>query len=300
MQENLLYRALSEGARKNMTDEELMDYSQKGFIPFEGEPEEAFLKRANFSDHILVDLERHLGKAIPPCPEILSEAIVETEKIYGIAPNWVPILFSNEKLLPWQGGAAWIFQLEEGSPLSALIQLREKVFSFFGTQKERVIHELSHIGRLGFKEEKYEEFLAYLSSKSPFRRTFGPLFRSAKESLIFASLLALIVVFDLLLFLSGSLAWYDRFIWLKAVPLFYLGYLLIRLYIGHKRLHQTLQRLPLPLVFRLTDNEIDLFANSSTKEIETYFREGQHLSPRRRLLYLTYLRSVATRSSQVW
>lgn len=271
-----------------MTDEELLNWGRQGFIPFEGEEEEAFVARVNFGLAIHSHLENHLQKAVVRHPEILQEVMADTKALYGIEPMWVPLLFSNEKILPWQGGVALIFQLEEGSPLSALIQLREKVYPLFGTNQERLIHELAHIGRMGFNENKYEEMIAYRSSKSPFRRLIGPLFQSGWESILFASLLLLIVVFDALLLISGSGAWYDRFFWLKALPIAFLAFLLVRLMRRQRTFSQAEKKLPLSLLYCLRDEEIDLFAQLSPDEIATYIEKKKELSLRHRLIYHLY------------
>ena len=117
-------------------------------------------------------------------------------RIYGFAPHWVPLFFSNYQLAPWHGGCAWIFQLNDNTPYAAFLQLR----SAFRTQKrylgmyertELIAHEMAHIGRMMFEEPEFEEIIAFQSSTNRFRRFFGPLFRSSKESMLFVIVLGL-------------------------------------------------------------------------------------------------------------
>ena len=94
------------------------------------------------------------------------------------------MIFSNERLAPWHGGCAWIFQFAEGLPTAALIQLRQ-VFSrqptFLGIyhRDELLTHELVHVGRMKFEEPRFEELFAYETSTSAFRRWFGPLIQAS-------------------------------------------------------------------------------------------------------------------------
>ena len=276
-----------------ITDEELLNWSRQGLIPFEGESEEAFLKRVDFCLHTHAHLEKHIGKTIPRDLS-LEEAYKEALALYAIAPRWTPVIYSNEKTLPWHGGYALIFQLDDNAPLSAMIQLREKIYSFFGSKNERLVHEFAHVGRMGFQENKYEEILAYQASKKPYRKLFGPLFQSGWESLLFASLLLLVVVFDLLILFSGSITLYDlydlydRFFWLKILPLSFLAFLLIRLFWRQSQFRKVRKKLPLPLIYRLTDQEIDLFAKLPLEEIKAYFEKNQSHSLRSRLNYLIF------------
>lgn len=267
-----------------MNDEELLAWSRQGFIPGEKESEADFMQRVQFGLELHHHLEKHLKKPLPPTA-ILQQSLPVAEALYGIRPAWVPVLFSNEKMLPWHGGAALIFQLEENAPLAAMIQLRPTVYHVLGSTQERIVHELSHIGRMCFEEKKYEEIIAYRSSPNPLRKMFGPLFQSGKESVVLAALLLLALVFDLVLLLANETAWYDHFFWLKALPLAFLLYLLVRLGVRQTVFKRLLEKLPLSLVYRLTDQEIERFAKSTPQEIATYLEQNQNQSLRHRLLY---------------
>lgn len=268
-----------------VTDKELEEFYLQGFIPSEDEGEEAFLKRIAYSLDIKKHLTVHFGNESPEFLTDQQKLLKEAKNFYGIDPSWIPIFFSNDKLLPWQGAAAWIFELEDQSPLSAMIQIRKNSWSCLGSKEEIITHEASHIGRMKYEEKKYEEFLAYASSSSSLRRYLGPLFRSSFESIFFMSLLILVVMFDFALLMSGSIMWYDRFMVFKLVPLFYLSYLVIRLILQHRTFNKALEKVnSFKLVYLMLDCEIDCFAHKSSQEVEDYLKDGKTKSLRRRLM----------------
>lgn len=97
----------------------------------------------------------------------------------------IEISYSNKGLLPWEGGCLW--EIEGEKPLLQLRKIFESQDKFLGIySKEEIInHELVHAKRIAIKGAIFEEVLAYQTSKSPFRRFFGPIFRSSKESAFF-------------------------------------------------------------------------------------------------------------------
>ncbi len=209
-----------------MTDEELVSLSKRGFIPGENEEEEAFLKRVHFN----LSLENSFGSD-PSLRQYLHQIHLRS---YDLKADWVPLFFGNQKLPPWQGGCAWIFQTEKEGPIGSVIQLRKsfsKKGAYFGLKlKEILEHEMVHIGRMAFEEPKYEEFLAYSTSDSKFRRWMGPLFQSSYESLILVFLFLLPLFFDLFFLMEGINIDFKQSLFIKSVPFVYLTYLLVRLY----------------------------------------------------------------------
>lgn len=269
-----------------MTNEDLIKAAKQGFIPYEGETEDSFRQRSAYSENIKETLQQQTGQSTVCPPAEFKSALDRAFEIYAVYPSWVPVVVSNEKLPFWQGGVALIFQLNQGSPLSALIQLREKVFSFWVDRQELIVHEMAHIARMGFKEKRFEEMLAYSSSKSPFYRYWGPLFRTPFESLFFTSLLILITTLDVALLMSGSLADYDRFFPLKAVPLIYLIYLMARLVRDQRIFKKTVEKVGLPVALSLTDLEIATFSKLSLEEIKSYFEASLGSNLRKRVALL--------------
>ena len=118
--------------------------------------------------------------------KLLKKGSSITQKIFGFSIDWVPVVFSNRKLSFFEGAAAWIFQETKESPEEAFLQLRkglrgkDTLLGYYPVD-ELVGHELVHVSRMAFKEPLFEEMLAYETSNSPFRKSYGPLFRQPKE-----------------------------------------------------------------------------------------------------------------------
>lgn len=245
----------------------LKHYSAIGLIPGPQETEEQFLLRVKEGE----GLRAKMG-ADEISTEILDKAIEKTKPLFGIAPRWVPVLFSNEKLSPWHGGAAWIFQCEKDSPTTAFIQLRKKIG--FYHPEEIVAHELSHVGRMMFEEPQFEEVLAYRTSNSALIRWLGPIFQASWESMLFVLTLALILVVDIFTLNSPV---YMEMMWLKLIPLVLILFGLARLAWKHHIFNQALSKTSNEMIYRLTDEEIRLFAKSTPQQIEEYISKQDSL-----------------------
>lgn len=272
-----------------ITDEQLLESYHNGFIPYENESPQSFLQREAYCLHSkeliaqMMDQDHSAEKL--ELQTLPQKFLVEAKKIYGISPGWIPLLVSSEKFLPWQGAATWIMQLKDNDPLTAMIQIPPKS-SVFGSTEELVTHEIAHIGRMGFEEKKFEEMIAYASSSKSWRRFWGPLFQSSRETIMFVSLLALVVVFDFGLLFSGSVGWYDRFMWMKLIPALYFSYLVFRLFRHQKIFKKTVSLLSLPLTYLLIDNEIMSYSRQTYEMIKEDILQKKSVSLRRRLLAL--------------
>lgn len=283
--------------------------NQQGFIPGPHETEEDFYQRVQFCENLLFHLKQDPETAFPfedidtASQSISKEAFDLTKKFYGIHPDWVPLFFSNHQLAPWHGGCAWIFQLNETTPLAAFLQLRahfrhSSTYLGFYHRKELIAHELAHVGRLMLNDPQFEEFFAYQSSSYSWRRWLGPLIQSSTESLIFILLLGLIFLVDLatlslnhptLLLITG---------WLKLAPLILIGLALIRLIKRHLILQRCLKKLTClttdstqaaHLLYRLQDKEISQFAKKSIDSIKEYISHQIPHSFRWRFLSKIYI-----------
>ena len=287
-----------------LSDEQLIEYSREGLIPGPSEEEDDFIKR--------VDLCRQLNKKIgmPPggdivepglenSPQALEEAFPITKQLFGIEPAWIPLFYSNVNLAPWHGGCAWIFQTNEETPTAALLQLRKafhnrKNYLGIYNRTELVAHELTHAGRMMFEEPKFEEILAYRTSPSAFRRWLGPILQSANETLIFILVVSFIFILDIFLLNSGHYELYHKLMWLKLIPCALIFYGFVRLFTKQRQFSTCLARLKDILnddqranavIFRLTDDEIHLFAAMRPEEIQQYAQEQSSLRWRLLALY---------------
>jgi len=264
-----------------LTVEEWKTTNREGLIPGPDESLTQFNERVDYCLH----LKNHLPEEIPFSRDLLDkvDSVEEiTGPLFDIAPSWIPSFSSNYQLMPWHGGCAWIFQLSEDKPASAFFQLRKNpLFSY--SRKELVAHELSHVGRMVFDEPKYEEILAYQTSSSSFRQFFGPIVQYSIEAMIFVLTLFTLFVADLFVLLSGYPEVFYQMQWLKAVPLamvlFAIGRLLVRQYTFKKAMHNlAFTKHPRPIIYRLTDREIEAFSKMGKDEIQAYIEKQK--SPR--------------------
>jgi len=276
----------------NAREEDWKELNLQGLIPGPEETEEEFIQRAEFCRNLLRELRERVNHELPfdledtASKNITQDAFHFSEKLFGIAPVWVPIFFNNYRLSKWHGGCAWIFQLEEQTPTSAFLQLRKNFKNkswYMGiyNRKELIAHELAHVGRMVYQEPDFEEILAYRSSDSKFRRFFGPLIQSSKESLFFIILLGLVFLTDLALLsvhtpLATTIAW-----WLLILPFFFVILALLRLFKRQFQFNRCLKnlrkvylksRMAKHLIYRLTDKEICLFGKMKPTEISAYIQ----------------------------
>ncbi len=287
----------------NISDEELLKLNCEGIIPGPGETEEVFLLRAKYclslKKHLADELKDTLGAIEEDVSPILERPLQDLQALYDCAPSWIPIFFSNYRLPFWHGGCAWIFQITEKSPTAAFIQLRKKICSqsiHLGiyTRDELLMHEMTHVGRMAFNEPKYEEILAYKTSKSPFRRWIGGIVQSSIESVIFILLLFIIVVFDVFLISLGRGDAYFMSLWLKLIPLTFIAYGLFRIFKKQQTLSRCIENLNFcnayAVAFRLTDAEIERFSQSTPGEIMAYAKVAALKELRFRLIWQAYLK----------
>ncbi|CDR34325.1 hypothetical protein [Criblamydia sequanensis] len=265
--------------------ENLLKWNEAGLIPGPNENFTGFSKRAEFC----LSIRDHLPELPPFDPlenKLIEETALSSQFLYGMHPAWVPIFFSNHSLFPWDGAFSLIFQLKEESPDSAFIQLRKKLkeqTSYLGySRKELVLHELSHIGRMEFDEPEFEEMLAWRSSNSSFRRNFGPIFSSQKESATLGILLLLTITFDVLAFFSSEYAYISLSLYLKAIPFLFFLFLLFKLFLKRRKFSNALFRLKQffkseekanAVIYRLRDDEIRLASRLNEKELVRFMEE---------------------------
>lgn len=262
-------------------EKKISRFNKQGIIPGPDESEEHFLKRAD----MCLNFKEKMGENLES-PKI-------SLKQFDVDPNWVPILYSNDKLSLWQGGCTWIVQLEENAPQSAFLQLRKSFkkhpnYLFLYNHEEMLKHEFAHVGRLQFEEPKFEEFFAYASSPSSFRRVFGPIIQSSKESFAFFIVLLLIFLSDISLVTLGNEQLFFKMMWLKLIPLTMIIAGCIRLFIRHRTLNQCLQKVPAPVAYRLTDKEIQLFSKWDKAKIMNYIEENKEKSLRWKAIFYAY------------
>jgi hypothetical protein len=289
-----------------ISDAQLLAYNLQGFIPGPNEDEDAFQKRVDYCLQLEATHVNPLREACQVTPvdkqHYWQQAFPITKRLFDIAPDWVPLFFSNQKLPPWHGGCAWIFQEREDSPVAAILQMRQRfrhLPKYLGIyhRDELIAHELAHVGRMTFEEPFFEELLAYRTSHSSFRRWFGPIVQTMTESVIFLLAILLIFMIDGVLLFSGALETYLDLMWLKIVPAALIGYALWRLWRKHRTYNRCLNNVAgligkeraEQVIYRLTDKEISEFANATPTIIKKYAEEQKHHTLRWRLIVSAYL-----------
>jgi hypothetical protein len=204
--------------------------------------------------------------------EMFCDARKANLELFDFDLDWVPGFFYSPGAL--FGGCAW------GIPphfftlfiLRPSFRARDKWY-IYGRQ-ELMAHEMCHAVRFALEADKYEEMFAYQTSTSSFRKLFGPMVRSPKETYI---LMALIVA------LMGTQVWiysqeYVKQAYFLPTPVIvlmslmvgYFAFLMFRQHLQNKSYERLLTMLspltdkPRAVAFRLDDQEIDLLLSEQT------------------------------------
>jgi hypothetical protein len=222
-----------------------------------------------------------------------SEAFNDTCELFDATPDWVEVKNCKQGLHFWEGAATWIEE-NEAKEKNASIQIKPSLPSFLYSHKEVLSHELVHAMRLGFDEERFEEILAYQTSKNKLRRYLGPLFTKPIE----------IKFFFLLMLISWADFWTEWVFdielasqWMLWLPLFALGVSFCRLIYFQRIFSKALKNLEktmsqpgksLAVALRLSDQEIMQFAKSSTSQIIAYVNQEKERDLRWKQLAVAY------------
>lgn len=296
------------------SEKELLMLNEIGFIPGPQEECSAFKKRVdyclNLKDHLPEELKTIFSNEDRHQLESFVHPTERLKKLYDCSPKWTPLFFNNYKLPFWQGGCAWIFQMTEDSPTSALIQLRQ-AFScsshYLGVynREELLMHELCHVGRMMYQEPKFEELLAYRTANSKYRRFIGPLIQSSLESALFLLLLLMLIFFDLFLVLQNLSNAYFVALWLKIIPASIAIAALIRLWKRQVTYAACIKNLKKcigsdraeAVAYRLQDHEIILFSQMTPAEIKDYAALKHQVELRWQVIEKAYFQNTPLPSS---
>ena len=282
-----------------MMEEEWKVWDRLGLFPGEEETEESFINRVQFC--VSGPLQNR-EEPFLQYQHLKNQGVALAEELYGISPSWVPLLFSDHRLMPWHGGCTWIFQEKTEDPLSAFIQLRalflkqDRLWGVY-SREEIVAHELAHVGRMAYiSGNHYEELLAYEALSSGWRRFLGPIVQSSWEALLFIFSLGGAVVAQVApIWLGQDLPFW---VWTGCTVLpFLLVFLgMARLLCRRRILRVTLQHLQelvvshkkaRHLLYRLTDKEVKLFSRESPAGILSWIAQQQQHSFRWRFFFVT-------------
>src|SRR5581483_7892061 len=207
------------------------------------------------------------------------------EQQFGSVPDWIEVRTESKGLCFWEGAATWIEENSEGRK-KCWIQLKDSFLTKFYPKDEVIAHETVHAMRFLFEESRFEEILAYQTSHQRFRRYFGPLFTNPNESKLFIATLGA----------SWFVFWFNLLgTYILFVPFLLIAYAIFRLKCSQKIFSAALCNLkkatcqePLPIALRLTDEEIEAFAESTPEKIRAFAKSEERKSLRWKQLYLSY------------
>ena len=249
--------------------ENLLKWNSRGLIVGPEESEKSFFSRCQAAQALESSVPFTLAK-----------------KMFDIDPDWITVKYSNKKLRFWEGGCTWIDPHEVILQLNKIFKKKEKYLGLY-TREELITHELVHVARLAFEEPVFEEILAYHTSKSHFRRFFGPIFRTSKESRLL--LIALLLCFGATLFSFFQVTAYFMLTGLVGISIFRLirsQWIFSR---ARKKLTQLIgKKNALPVMIRLTDREITRFSKKTKQEILALVHKMRKTQLRWKQIYYAY------------
>ncbi|MCH9612144.1 MAG: hypothetical protein S4CHLAM102_06280 [Chlamydiia bacterium] len=267
----------------------------EGFLPQGGESEETFFSRVAHVKKALSDREkldglfaRYLKKGGWLSAEEKQELFQKTREFFDFQIDYPPVFESKKRLPLWTCAVTWVCQLESGHRVP-VIQKRPQgwLISMLFSLDELFAHEGLHAFRSSMNESKYEEILAYQTSKWSFRRFFGPLFESFYESMFFSICLAVAYLVGRILSLKGGL-------FLGGVLCGFFFFRLVLRQLRFKRARRELAKKvdrdvnPLWVLCRLTDREIDQLGGRKPEEFFEDLKKMSVKSLRHRTIFERY------------
>ncbi len=233
-----------------MTEEDLQALNLRGFFPGPRETEEEFLLRVSITEQAFISLKD------PVIPESHWDWVRSfLREFFDFSPYLLPAFYSNRSLAPWQGAASWI---ENGRIVAVQLRKALKKGSFLKiySREEILAHESVHAARSAFPKSRFEEFFAYMTSESKYRRVMGPIVERPIEVWPF-------VVFCLL----GTIdmrAFFGAIIWVSlGCYRLIQGHWILRKASEHLRRWMDSEKKIRSFLLRLTDHEIESLAKGA-------------------------------------
>ncbi len=229
-----------------------LEWNRQGFFALPDDTYETYSERV-----------RTLQAAKNQGPSLAKECVIQ---MYDIDPVWVPVEYSAKGLWPWEAGCTWYSDERDIPPT---IQLKAHTHYLGIYQKDEILaHEYVHAVRANLASSRFEEIFSYLTSLyfaprlvCKLRTMLGPLFQAPWEALVLVASLVATLLFLPMLFFTIAI----------------ITYLAIRL-VKHlrewhgckKHLDALLKSSSLPLMVRLTDDEIIRFSSMPPEDIRKW------------------------------
>lgn len=184
---------LDENTLKAVAGEDLKvlaKLDKHGLMPIPGEDAGAFAERlARLAEALQLlahDVRKNGNFEVAPGikisakntipPSIINEALAVNEKLYDVRPDWVPGFFANESFGFFWGGCS-LSDPESGLALFIIRKsFKQKRKWLFYNRQELLSHELTHAAHQAYDQWQFEEYFAYRTAHSPFRRWLGSSF----------------------------------------------------------------------------------------------------------------------------
>lgn len=285
---------------------------ENGLFPGENEDKQAFLDRCRNIFAFYRRLDRELkdnGGAVSAFglklrekaripEEIMREASAKTEKLYGFKINWARGFFVTERMGLLWGGSSW-YAPESGELLFIIRPAFERRKKWFIYRRDELLaHELCHVAHTPVADDKLEEFFAYQTSDSRFRRYLGNIFVRGMDAFIFlAPPFILLAVQMLNIFAGTGIAEWPFWALIGLVPA---GFLIRNqrsrnLYFRAGKKLATLEiKSPRAVLFRCTVREIAAIAAASGKEeLKQWLIERIKTTRRFKIIGYRFLREIA-------
>lgn len=264
--------------------DDLIALDSMGFFPAPNEEREAFITRVSALNKFKEDVQKEInatGKFQLEGLVYHKEEVVSDQDLYACQNqskhkyqfqlNYVPAFFSSLGLNFLFGGMAMTFEDTENKykkgEMFSIFQLRkcfrEKEKFLIYTRNEIISHECCHVARAPFKALEYEEYFAYQTSDSAFRRIVSPMLWRGSDMVVLMMLL--LVVFCSQIYVTFFSQNYLFYVYGWAPFFAYLSFLAIRSYVSRKSLSKLKEKItPVckdpsfvdAVLFRMTDSEI--------------------------------------------
>ena len=226
--------------------------------------------------------------------ELFEQPGVATRELFGFRMDWVPGFFINPRFSWLFGGCAYYFFPDFFALFIVRRSFANRERWLIYSRDELLSHELCHVARIGFESEKYEEFLAYKTSSSAFRRVLGGVFRNASDSLVLLACTGLLMLGQILRSTVLTQLWAWPFWVPLGAHLALLGTRLRAITAAYSAASTNLSSLttdrPEPVLFRCTDAEIEELARlEDAAALEVWVLRRTSVSPRWRVIAKRFL-----------
>jgi hypothetical protein len=269
------------------SSKDLYNLANLGIWPGPGESEEAFLLRSQKELKALDDDSRGAIEYSAYLKKTLHT-------LFFINPLPHLASYDTTGLYFWEGAAMYSYEENGSCRPKILVSPKFKMGKHLWYDRDEVLaHEIFHAARIMYQEPKFEELLAYQTSKNRLRQILGPMFQNPLESIIFL----FSVLLSLCISLSSIFIDLERVFYAQYVPIVYLMYLLLRVQYRQGLLKRAIKNIgpflkdhsfALAFVARLTDEEIKTLAKASFEVLIEFFDRGKKRDLRMKILMSTF------------